>query len=79
MFQGDIRYSFSKVPVKTAGFVDDEYIKAGAKIETDRKKIFDGSEMIIKVKEPLPEEYALVSRRTDPVYISPPGSRPHTY
>jgi len=45
---------------EAAGFVDDEYIKAGAQIETDRKKIFDGSEMIIKVKEPLPPEYPLL-------------------
>jgi alanine dehydrogenase len=44
---------------EAAGFVDDEYIKAGATIETDRIKIFDASEMIIKVKEPLPEEYPL--------------------
>jgi len=42
-----------------AGFTDDEYTAAGAGIETDRKKIFDESEMIIKVKEPLPEEYGL--------------------
>jgi alanine dehydrogenase len=44
---------------EAAGFVDDEYIKAGATIETDRKRIFDLSEMIVKVKEPLPEEYGL--------------------
>jgi alanine dehydrogenase len=40
-----------------AGFSDDEYIQAGAVIETDGKKIFDICDMIIKVKEPLPEEY----------------------
>lgn len=44
---------------EAAGFVDDEYIKAGARIESDRKVIFDNSEMIVKVKEPLPEEYSL--------------------
>lgn len=44
---------------EAAGFVDEEYVRAGAQIETDRKKIFDSSEMIIKVKEPLPEEYEL--------------------
>jgi alanine dehydrogenase len=44
---------------EAAGFEDEEYIKAGAKIEADRKKIFDNSEMIVKVKEPLPEEYSL--------------------
>lgn len=40
-----------------AGFSDEEYVKAGAKIEENKKSIFDSSEMIVKVKEPLPEEY----------------------
>ncbi|MBP1670413.1 MAG: alanine dehydrogenase, partial [Bacteroidetes bacterium] len=44
---------------EAAGFSDDEYIRAGADIVDDRKRIFDQSEMIIKVKEPLPEEYPL--------------------
>jgi alanine dehydrogenase len=43
----------------SAGFEDAEYIKAGAKVVDDRKQIFDKSEMIIKVKEPLPEEFDL--------------------
>ena len=42
-----------------AGFSDDEYIQAGAVTEADGKKIFDICDMIIKVKEPLPEEYGL--------------------
>jgi NAD/NADP transhydrogenase alpha subunit len=42
-----------------AGFTDGEYLASGAFIESDRKKIFDTCEMIIKVKEPLPEEYNL--------------------
>jgi alanine dehydrogenase len=42
-----------------AGFTDEEYIKAGGKIWTDKKKIFDWAEMIVKVKEPLAEEYDL--------------------
>jgi alanine dehydrogenase len=42
-----------------AGFSDDEYARAGAVISSDKKKIFDQSEMIVKVKEPLPEEYDL--------------------
>ncbi|HJZ41826.1 MAG TPA: alanine dehydrogenase [Bacteroidales bacterium] len=42
-----------------AGFTDEEYRMSGAVLEADRKKIFDGSEMIVKVKEPLPEEYNL--------------------
>jgi alanine dehydrogenase len=44
---------------EAAGFTDDEYRASGAIIEKDRKKIFDSCDMIIKVKEPLPEEYEL--------------------
>ncbi len=42
-----------------AGFADAEYVESGAHIEPDRKKIFDACDMIVKVKEPLPEEYNL--------------------
>jgi alanine dehydrogenase len=42
-----------------AGFPDSAYIAAGATIETDKKKLFDFSDMIIKVKEPQPSEYDL--------------------
>lgn len=44
---------------EAAGFMDSEYRASGAVIEADRKKIFDNSDMIVKVKEPLPEEYGL--------------------
>lgn len=40
-----------------AGFEDAAYISAGATIVQDKKKIFDESDMIVKVKEPLAEEY----------------------
>ena len=40
-----------------AGFEDAEYVNAGAVIVADKQKLFDDSEMIVKVKEPLPEEY----------------------
>lgn len=42
-----------------AGFDDEKYEMAGAKIIADKKEIFDKSEMIVKVKEPLPQEYEL--------------------
>lgn len=42
-----------------AGFEDEDYEAAGAKIIADRKEIFDRADMIIKVKEPQPEEYEL--------------------
>lgn len=41
----------------SAGFSDEEYIQSGASISSNKKEIFDWSEMIVKVKEPLPEEY----------------------
>ena len=39
---------------------DEEYIKAGAKIGDTKREIYERSEMIIKVKEPLPDEYDLM-------------------
>ena len=42
-----------------AGFENSEYEAVGANIVSDKKKLFDDSDMIIKVKEPLPEEYDL--------------------
>ena len=42
-----------------AGFEDTDYSKAGARICDTREEVFRISEMIIKVKEPIPEEYAL--------------------
>lgn len=42
------------------GFSDDEYAAAGASIEPEAKRVFAQSEMIVKVKEPLPEEYGLL-------------------
>lgn len=42
---------------EAAGFTDAEYLASGAFVEADRKKIFDSCEMIVKVKEPQPEEY----------------------
>lgn len=45
---------------KASGFADEEYIHAGAKILATAKEVFDISEMIIKVKEILPQEYDLL-------------------
>ena len=43
-----------------AGFPDQEYLAAGAVLETSREKIFQEADMIIKVKEPQREEYDLL-------------------
>ncbi|MFA5863055.1 MAG: alanine dehydrogenase [Phycisphaerae bacterium] len=42
-----------------AGFSDAEYQAGGAVIVSDRKKMFDWAEMIVKVKEPQASEYEL--------------------
>jgi len=42
-----------------SGFEDAAYAEAGAEILDDKKALFDRSDMILKVKEPLPEEYDL--------------------
>jgi alanine dehydrogenase len=40
-----------------SGIPDEEYKAAGATIVADKRKLFDDADMIIKVKEPLEEEY----------------------
>ena len=42
-----------------SGFTDAEYEAAGAKMIDTAKEVWDTVEMMIKVKEPLPEEYPL--------------------
>lgn len=42
------------------GISDEDYRKAGATIAGTAKEVYDKAEMIIKVKEPLPEEYLLL-------------------
>jgi alanine dehydrogenase len=43
-----------------AGISNDDYRKAGATIIETAKEVYDKADMIVKVKEPLPEEYALL-------------------
>ncbi len=40
-----------------AGYVDDDYRKAGAKICKQAKQIWQESDLVVKVKEPLPQEF----------------------
>lgn len=42
-----------------SGFEDEQYANAGAKIIEDKKQLFDASDIIVKVKEPLESEYEL--------------------
>src|ERR1700741_3991066 len=43
-----------------SGFDDESYRKAGAEIVKTPKEIYDRSDMIMKVKEPLAPEYSLI-------------------
>jgi alanine dehydrogenase len=42
-----------------SGFGDDEYVKAGATIANSKVELFEQSELILKVKEPMVQECAL--------------------
>ncbi|HHY98337.1 MAG TPA: alanine dehydrogenase [Firmicutes bacterium] len=42
-----------------SGIEDKQYEAVGAKIVPDRRELFQRAEMIVKIKEPLPEEYDL--------------------
>lgn len=44
----------------SSGFTDAEYVAAGGQILATAKDVYDAAEMIVKVKEPLPQEYDLL-------------------
>jgi alanine dehydrogenase len=45
-----------------SGFNDEDYVKAGANLIDDAAEVFSVSEMIIKVKEPIEQEYKLIKK-----------------
>ncbi len=45
-----------------SGFSDDEYAKAGGKMISAAEEVFSLSDMIIKVKEPIEQEYKLIKK-----------------
>jgi alanine dehydrogenase len=51
-----------------AGYPDAEYEKAGAEMTPEHKAVFEKAELVIKVKEPLESEYALL--RPDQILFS---------
>ena len=59
-----IRNNHSVIIENNAGlnssFNNENYIEAGAKIIKDRNEIFTNSDLILKVKEPIEEEYSLI-------------------
>jgi alanine dehydrogenase len=45
-----------------SGYLDEEYVKAGAEIVAQAKDVFARAEMIVKVKEPLEAEFPLLRK-----------------
>ncbi len=45
-----------------SGFTDEEYAKAGGKLIADAAEVFNLAEMIMKVKEPIEQEYKLIKK-----------------
>jgi alanine dehydrogenase len=45
-----------------SGYEDEEYEESGAQITDSGRRVYEQSQMIVKVKEPLPEEYGLLQR-----------------
>jgi alanine dehydrogenase len=45
-----------------SGFSDEEYAKAGAKMLQNAAEVFNVAEMIMKVKEPIEQEYKLIKK-----------------
>jgi alanine dehydrogenase len=45
-----------------SGFADDQYLSAGGKILSSAAEIFAIAEMIMKVKEPIEQEYSLIKK-----------------
>lgn len=48
---------------KGSGFLDSEYLEAGAKIVSSAKELYENSTLIVKVKEPQPSEYELLNEK----------------
>jgi alanine dehydrogenase len=54
------RVVLQKSAGETAGFTDAEYREAGATLVRDAERVWKMADVILKVKEPLPPEYALL-------------------
>ena len=46
-----------------SGFSDEEYLRAGAKIVQNAKSLYDGAELIVKVKEPQESEFEFLNEK----------------
>ncbi|HEY6171571.1 MAG TPA: alanine dehydrogenase, partial [Candidatus Kapabacteria bacterium] len=45
-----------------SGFTNQEYIESGAEMIATAKEVFDRADMILKVKEPIAQEYPLIRK-----------------
>ena len=52
------------------GVDDAAYVAAGAKIVATAKEVFDGADLVVKVKEPQLAECKMLRPRPDPVHLS---------
>ena len=53
---------FQKSAGVGSGFTDDDYLAVGAQLKETIEEVYACSEMIIKVKEPIEQEYALIRK-----------------
>ena len=62
-----------------SGLADHDYLRAGAEMSSSAEELFDKSDLIVKVKEPQPEEYKLIrSGQAVFTYFHFAASRPLT-
>jgi NAD(P) transhydrogenase subunit alpha len=59
-----------------AGFADEAYIAAGASVEPEAARVYAGSEMVLKVLRPSPEEVALLESGTTLIGLLQPAGDP---
>ncbi|GIR72307.1 MAG: alanine dehydrogenase [Halieaceae bacterium] len=60
------------------GLTDELYRAAGAVVVDTAEQVFNDADMIIKVKEPQPQECRLLKTAADPVHLPSPGRRPRS-
>jgi len=44
-----------------SGIPDEDYVQAGARLMSDAKDVFEFADLIVKVKEPLPQEWPMIT------------------
>ncbi len=75
----DLREAGHEVLVEThAGdgnsLTDREYMQAGAHMLNSAAEVWTKADLVVKVKEPQPSEYALLPARPDPLHLPAPGA-----